>query len=118
MPFWTVLVIVFNLIWERKKMNNKIDFATITACGECCVGCKKKAEGICEGCIESDGQCAEWTESNGCPIQKCTREHNVQFCGLCNEFPCQWFVKKVVWRPNVVQELTELAKLYKCEKEE
>ena len=30
-------------------MNNKIDFATITACGECCVGCKKKAEGICEG---------------------------------------------------------------------
>ena len=27
-------------------MNNKIDFATITACGECCVGCKKKAEGF------------------------------------------------------------------------
>lgn len=98
-------------------MNDKIDFATITACGECCVGCKKKAEGICEGCIESDGHCVEWTESNGCPIHKCTREHNVQFCGLCNEFPCQWLVKKVVWRPNVVQELTELAKLYKCEKE-
>ena len=102
---------------EDEKMNDKIDFATITACGECCVGCNKKAEGICEGCIESNGHCAEWTHSNGCPIHKCTREHNVQFCGLCNEFPCQWLVNKVVWRPNVVQELTELAKLYKCENE-
>ena len=23
-------------------MRNNIDFTTITACGECCVGCKKK----------------------------------------------------------------------------
>lgn len=44
-----------------------IDFTTITACGECCVGCKKKVDGICQGCIESDGHCVEWTESNGCP---------------------------------------------------
>lgn len=30
----------------------------------------------------------EWTQSNGCPIHKCAREHKVQFCGLCEEFPC------------------------------
>ena len=40
-----------------------IDFTKITACGECCVGCKKKEEGLCEGCIESDGRCKEWAES-------------------------------------------------------
>lgn len=27
-------------------MKNYIDFATITACRECCVGCKKKEDGI------------------------------------------------------------------------
>ncbi len=54
----------------------------------------------------------EWTQSDGCPIHKCAREHHVQFCGLCKEFPCEWLVQKVVWRPNVVEELTELANLY------
>ena len=27
---------------EDYKVKNNIDFTTITACGECCVGCKKK----------------------------------------------------------------------------
>ena len=44
--------------------------------------------GICQGCIESDGHCMEWTQSNSCPTHKCAREHKVQFCGLCPEFPC------------------------------
>ncbi len=62
--------------------------------------CKNKIQekGICQGCIESDGHCMEWTQSNGCPIHKCAREHNVQFCGLCKEFPCEWLIKKIVWR--------------------
>lgn len=90
----------------------EIDFTTITACGECCAGCRKKEDGICKGCIESDGHCEEWAQSQGCPIYKCTKEHNVQFCGLCKDFPCAWLIQKVVWRPNVVDELTELADLY------
>lgn len=36
----------------------------------------------------------------------------MQFCGLCEEFPCEWLKEKVVWRPNVVEELTELSYLY------
>ncbi|MFA6730746.1 MAG: hypothetical protein WCR95_07095 [Eubacteriales bacterium] len=28
-----------------------LDFAKITACGECCDGCGKKAGGFCEGCV-------------------------------------------------------------------
>ena len=33
-----------------------IDFTTITACGECCIGCTKKENEICPGCIEADGK--------------------------------------------------------------
>lgn len=109
-------------IWEvdyvlRNKKESSIDFSTITACGECCVGCGKKETGICQGCIESDGYCAEWAQSKGCPIHKCTREHGVQFCGLCKEFPCEWLINKVVWRLNVVEELADLARdLLECYK--
>ncbi len=91
-----------------------MDFSKITACGEYCINCKKKESGMCKGCIESDGHCEEWMQSGCCPIHKCTREHNVQFCGLCNEFPCSWLVEKVVWQPNVVKELTELAEFPIC----
>jgi hypothetical protein len=91
---------------------NHLLFNTITACGECCVGCKKKEEGICCGCIETEGNCQEWLQSNGCPIYKCAKQHKVQFCGLCEEFPCEWLVKKVTWNPNIVEHLSALAKLY------
>ena len=64
------------------------DFSTITACGECCVECKKKLSGECPGCIEADGAVPEWKESGRCKIHTCVREHGVQFCGLCREFPC------------------------------
>ena len=51
------------------------DFSTITACGECCVGCAKKIEGSCPGCIEADGHVPEWTESGRCKVHACAREH-------------------------------------------
>ncbi len=94
-------------------MSHNIDFTTITACGECCVGCKKKEKGICRGCIESDGHCEEWARSKGCPIYKCAKEHKVQFCGICEEFPCNGLKTKIHWRPNVIEELRELAELYR-----
>ena len=95
----------------------KIHFDSITACGECCTGCRKKAEGLCEGCVESDGHCAEWTQSGGCPIHRCTREHGVGFCGLCGDFPCEWLAKTIVWRPDALRELKELADRYRQREE-
>ena len=38
------------------------DFSTITACGECCVGCSKKIAGDCPGCIEADVRVPEWED--------------------------------------------------------
>lgn len=92
-----------------------MDFTTITPCGESCVGCKKKADGLCQGCIESDGHCKEWEQSKGCLIFLCAKEHNAKFCGICSEFPCEFFVKRVTWRKNAVAELQELAKIYRGE---
>lgn len=98
-------------------MKGNIDFSAVTACGECCTGREKRKNGLCLGCIESDGLCKEWEQSGGCPIHKCARKHGVRFCGLCGEFPCEWLTKKVVWRPDVVQELTDLAARYHAQRE-
>ena len=93
-------------------MNNKIDFSIVTACGECCAGCQKKADGLCEGCIESDGYCKEWIQSGRCPVHACAKSHNVQFCGICSRFPCDELITKIHWNPNIVDHLTDLAKRY------
>ncbi len=90
-----------------------IDFTKITACGECCTGCQKKAQGICRGCIEADGYVPEWEKSGRCKIHTCTREHHVSFCGLCSEFPCERLTSVIHWNPNVVEQLSTLARQYR-----
>ncbi|MDD3193216.1 MAG: DUF3795 domain-containing protein [Oscillospiraceae bacterium] len=94
-------------------MDNPVDFRTVTPCGECCVGCPKKRDGFCKGCIESGGRCKEWEASGGCPIFRCAMEHGVSFCGLCPDFPCAWLPKKASWNPRIVAELTDLARRYR-----
>lgn len=89
-----------------------INFSTITACGECCDGCKKKFDGICKGCIEADGYVPEWEQSGRCKVHACTRKHNVQFCGLCSEFPCAELTEIVHWNSNIIEHQTMLSKRY------
>lgn len=93
-------------------MTTPIDWQAVTACGECCTGCSKKKAGQCKGCIETDGHCEEWTHSVRCPIHTCAKKHRVQFCGLCEEFPCQWLLAKVTWKADLVEEHKLLATLY------
>lgn len=90
-----------------------IDFEMITACGECCYGCAKKENGICPGCIESDGKVPEWAESGRCKIHVCARKHKVQFCGMCPEFPCSELPKIIHWNPNIIEHLSQLREEYK-----
>ena len=89
------------------------DFSTITACGECCVGCEKKIKGICPGCIEAEGRVPEWAGSGTCKVYACCREHNAKFCGLCEEFPCNKLPQMISWNPNIVEHLTKLRDEYK-----
>lgn len=88
-----------------------MDLRHITACGECCEGCRKREEGLCGGCNELQGRCEEWTQSGVCPVYACTRAHGVAFCGICLEFPCDHLPMQK-WRPDCVQELVKLAEAY------
>ena len=84
------------------------DFSTITACGECCAECPKKLDGRCPGCIEADGRVPEWAESGRCRVHACTREHRVQFCGLCAEFPCEKLPQMIFWNHGIIEKMTAL----------
>ncbi len=79
--------------------------ATLTACGECCTGCKKKLSGDCPGCIEADGYVPEWAQSGRCRIHACTRDHSVTFCGLCELFPCDRIGKMIHWVPDAADRM-------------
>lgn len=87
-------------------------FDSITPCGECCDDCQHKLSGDCKGCRETDGKCIKmW--SNGCEIYKCCLNHKVHFCGLCEEFPCQWLTAKICsWNPKGIDNLRNLAEQY------
>ncbi len=89
------------------------DFTTMTACGECCIGCSKKESGVCPGCIEAEGKVPEWAESGICKIYACCREHNTRFCFLCEVFPCENLPKMIFWNPDIVNHLSQLREEYK-----
>lgn len=89
----------------------------MTACGECCDGCNKRAMGQCRGCMETEGRCEEWAESGVCPVYACARAHQAAFCGVCPAFPCDQ-LPMMKWRPDCVAELQQLAVLYRQQKVE
>ncbi|MBO4725751.1 MAG: phosphotransferase [Firmicutes bacterium] len=97
----------------KNKIASVIDFSAVTACGECCVGCGKKLSGECPGCIEADGKVPEWAGSGRCKIHACASDHGVQFCGLCEKFPCENIPKIIHWNPNIVNHLTKLRDTYR-----
>lgn len=93
-----------------------MDFSHVTACGESCVDCRKKKEGICPGCIEADGYVPEWAESGRCRVHTCVKAHNALFCGVCAEFPCQEIPAMMPWDSNRVDHLRRLAEQYRARK--
>ena len=88
------------------------DFSKVTACGECCTACAKKQDGRCPGCIEAEGRVPEWADSGQCKIYACTREHQVPFCALCEEFPCEALPSLVFWNKDVIQVMKRLKDEY------
>lgn len=89
-------------------------FETITACGEDCTGCAKRARGLCSGCRETDGYCPEWAQTGRCPVHACAREHHALFCGLRPQFPCEKLPQLMPWKPDAQAHLTELAQAYRA----
>lgn len=62
----------------------------------------KKVSGICKGCIEADGYVPEGAGSGRCKVHECARNHNVQFCGICEEFPCGQITSIIHWNENII----------------
>ncbi|MDF1537942.1 MAG: DUF3795 domain-containing protein [Candidatus Thorarchaeota archaeon] len=59
----------------------------LNACGAYCTDCPNlggKKEPACAGCVQTQGK-PWWGE---CALFKCASEHNVEYCGQCDEFPC------------------------------
>ena len=82
----------------------------ITACGECCTGCTKHQQGLCPGCIEADGYVPEWSQSGRCRVHACTRAHDVQFCGMCPEFPSDKLHEMIPWNTDIAEHLRSVAR--------
>lgn len=93
-------------------MNERMNFNDITACGGNCTGCSHYTAGECIGCNNNGGHCVSMWE-NGCAICACCREHQVPFCGLCKEFPCDWIVTKLgEWDARGIHRMGQLAEQY------
>lgn len=96
----------------------EVDFSEITACGESCGKCSKKAQGLCKGCIEADGYVPEWAGSGRCRVHACARDHHAQFCGICGEFPCSQLTSMIHWNQDIVKHMEALAQQYRHRKTE
>lgn len=87
------------------------DFNNITPCGGNCTGCEYLQNSECKGCNQNGGKCVKlWEDS--CKIYDCCRKHEVKFCGLCRQFPCEWLKKNLTWNKNGIKHLYELKKEY------
>jgi hypothetical protein len=68
-----------------------MDELIFTGCGVICNDCEYltgEKEPKCPGCTIHEGK-PFWGE---CPTFSCVKEHGVQHCGLCGEFPCDRFI--------------------------
>lgn len=88
------------------------DFSRITACGGCCDDCEFFIKEQCKGCIATGGERMFEGRKSTCEICACCREHQVSFCGICKEFPCDWIVKKIDWDKDGIEKLRRLGEEY------
>ena len=89
-----------------------IDFSKVTPCGGCCSDCEHFKNSECRSCIATGGERVFRGVKSTCDIFKCCKAHNVSFCGICSEFPCQWLVNTITWDENGIENLRKLKDEY------
>lgn len=79
---------------QVKHMNKNtliLESKLLAPCGMYCGFClhyRKEKKPHCTGCFDKKGH-QFWGE---CRLHACTTKHEVEHCGLCDEFPCSFFV--------------------------
>lgn len=91
----------------------KVDFSKVTFCGGCCDDCSFKISGECQGCVATGGERVWQGRKSTCEISSCCKAHNVSFCGICTEFPCNWLAEKIgEWDKDGIEKLKRLKSEY------
>ena len=54
-------------------------------CGVCCNSCERKERKECKGCLHMDKPF--W--GGICGVKSCCEGKKLDFCGQCEEFPCE-----------------------------
>lgn len=88
-----------------------IDFSNVVPCGGNCTECEYFQNNECKGCNTNGGKCVELWE-NGCKIYECCQKHDVAFCGLCKQFPCEWLKQTLTWDKDGIKHLYKLKTEY------
>ena len=68
-----------------------MDDKLVAPCGAYCGTCKflnKEQKPNCLGCGRQHGKLF-WGE---CKLYKCVKNHQVDHCGVCKDFPCNLFI--------------------------
>lgn len=74
-------------------MAGSVDVNLASPCGTYCGECKHLRQG-CPGCGYVKGK-PFWGQ---CRFYSCVREKGVEHCGLCGDFPCNYFM--TTYDPN------------------
>jgi hypothetical protein len=68
-------------------LDEQVDFNLASPCGSYCGECNSYKKN-CSGCGYVKGK-PFWGE---CRFYSCVREKKVEHCGLCRDFPCDYFL--------------------------
>ena len=61
-------------------------------CGAYCENCIAYNK-VCKGCVETEGKPFHLKKIDICPVWQCIAEKKLEHCGLCDEFPCEKFLR-------------------------
>ena len=73
------------------EITPEMETRLLAPCGMYCGFCRvynKETAPYCSGCFSQKGH-QFWGE---CKLYACATQHNVQHCGLCDDFPCDFFI--------------------------
>jgi len=74
-------------------------------CGLFCGCCSDQViDKKCHGCGCECGKCAGSAHSSQCDIVRCVKDHDLEHCGECQDFPCTMliqFANDPIWRTHL-----------------